>query len=138
MTGSMDRSNRRRWPDGARVQVRNRFDGEWASGFEVEGQPELATTVEPSMSSADCQMVLSCRSPSMRETWQHHRHELLLPWSLVPPSGVLLLGEQGWAPGRKGSPATPQPAAALVGRRHGPRRAYSPASAALARPSRVI
>jgi hypothetical protein len=37
MEGKLSRA---RWPNGARVQVRNRFDGSWASGFEVERQGE--------------------------------------------------------------------------------------------------
>lgn len=30
----------RRWPAGERVRVRNRFDGSWSSGFEIEQQAQ--------------------------------------------------------------------------------------------------
>jgi hypothetical protein len=38
----MNESNRRLWPNGARVQVRNHFDGKWVSGFQVERQREAS------------------------------------------------------------------------------------------------
>lgn len=40
VSASRDRSSRQLWPSGARVEVRNHFDGHWASGFEVERQHE--------------------------------------------------------------------------------------------------
>jgi hypothetical protein len=36
----MDGLSRRVSPNGARVRVRNHFDGAWSSGFEVERQGE--------------------------------------------------------------------------------------------------
>jgi hypothetical protein len=50
------------WPPGTRVQVRNSFDGRWASGFEVADVCEEAAGATSDCGTAECAYHLLRRS----------------------------------------------------------------------------